>query len=81
MWGDMVNPMVLLGENYVMVLQHFNPLGKTEVGVRPLMEFIRHADENGQHVDITLEAVHSLNIISTESAKNIGHSDEERHTD
>lgn len=54
MWGHVVDPVVLPGQDDVPVLEEDDPAWKTEVRVGPLVDLVRHGDEDDEGEDVAL---------------------------
>lgn len=62
MRGDMMDAVVLAGQDDLAVLQEHHPAGKAEVRVRPLMNLIGQSHENGQCKQVAVPRIVMVNL-------------------
>lgn len=53
-WGHVVDPVVLPGQDDVPVLEENDPAWKAKVRVGPLVDLVGHGDEDDEGKDVTL---------------------------
>lgn len=61
---DMVNAVMTLRENDMPILQGFDPTRQPEVGVRPFVELVGQADEDGQQKEESEQEVMTSNLFA-----------------
>lgn len=60
--GDVVDAVVLAGQDDVPVLQQHHPAGQAEVGVRPLVDLVGEGHEDAQCKQVAVPRVDVVNL-------------------